>query len=213
VIQDIDEGLARTIKRRVERADGLSDASREQLLGILREEFYTLFMKEKVDPWLDESVTWITEKSMLAIEAELKELNEVTIPANSRAIGAAAELGDLSENGEWQYAIEERRRLQGKVAQLQDEMVRARVLSPEDVPIDNVGIGSTVTLTPSDGGEPVELTILGPPEADVDNRVYSYRTPLAQAMLGHAPGDTVTLKLGGNEATYRIETIGSALAR
>jgi transcription elongation GreA/GreB family factor len=211
-VDEMDEGVARTIKRRVERSDGLSATARDKLLTILREEYYTLFLQEKVDPWLDDSVVYMTEASLQRHEKELKDLQEVQMPANSRAIGAAAELGDLSENGEWQYAIEERRRLEARVAQIQDDLVRARVLSASDVPTDHVGIGSKVALRPVDGGEPLEVTFLGPHESDVANRVFSYRTPLAQAILGREIGETVTVKLDGVERECVVESLASGLA-
>jgi transcription elongation GreA/GreB family factor len=210
-LEQMDEGVARTIKRRIERSPGLSVSTREELLQLIREKYYKLFLKEKVDPWLDESVVYLTEESLHRKEAELKELTEERIPANSKAIGAAADLGDLSENGEWQYAIEERRRLLGQVANLQDDLARARIIEPRDIPTDYVGIGSRVTVKPVDGGEPVDLTFMGPWETDVDARVYSYKTPLAQSLMGLSVGETTTLKLGGVEGEYVVEAIAPGL--
>jgi transcription elongation factor GreA len=210
-LEQMDEGVARTIKRRIERSPGLSVSTREELLQLIREKYYKLFLKEKVDPWLDESVVYLTEESLAKKEAELKELTEERIPANSKAIGAAADLGDLSENGEWQYAIEERRRLLGQVASLQDDLARARIIEPRDIPTDYVGIGSRVTVKPVDGGEPIDLTFMGPWETDVDARVYSYKTPVAQSLMGLAVGDTATLKIGGVEGEYLVEGISPGL--
>ncbi|MFP4053247.1 MAG: GreA/GreB family elongation factor [Phycisphaerae bacterium] len=211
-MEEMDEGVARAMKRRIERSPGLSASTREAMLQIMREKYYTLFLKEKVEPWLDESVVYLTAQSLRQKESELKELTEVTIPANSRAIGEAAQLGDLSENGEWQYAIEERRRLLGQVAQIQDDMARARIIEPRDIPTDKVGIGSKVTVRKQDGGDPVDLTFLGPWETDVQARVYSYKTPVAQALMGHTIGDAVTLKVDGDEAEYVIEAIAPSLS-
>lgn len=211
-LEQMDEAVARTIKRRIERSPGLSTSSREQLLQLVREKYYKLFLKEKVEPWLDESAVYLTEESLHRKEAELKELTDVRIPANSRAIGAAADLGDLSENGEWQYAIEERRRLLGQVANLQDDLARARIIEPRDIPTDSVGIGSRVTVRPVEGGEPVDLTFMGPWETNVDARIFSYKTPLAQALMGLKVGDTATLKLGGVEGEYTIEAINPGMS-
>ncbi len=210
-LEEMDEGVARAMKRRIERSPGLSASTRDAMLQMMREKYYTLFLKEKVEPWLDESVVYLTEESLHRKEAELKELTEVTIPANSRTIGEAAQLGDLSENGEWQYAIEERRRLLGQVAQIQDDLARARIIEPRDIPTDKVGIGSKVTVRNQHGGEPVDLTFLGPWETNVQARVYSYKTPLAQALMGRTIGEAVTLKVDGEEDEYVIEGIAPSL--
>jgi len=210
-ILKLDEDVAATMKRRVEVNNGLSDVTRESLLGVLREEFYGLFIQAKVEPWLDESVIWTTKASLDGMEAELKDIIDVQMPANSRAIGEAAALGDLSENAEWQYAVEEQRRLQGRVAQLQDDMVRARVLTPGDVPHDSAGIGSRITVSRMSDGQEFELTVLGPSESNVEENVFNYRTPLAQALLGKGIGDTATLKLDGTEREYSIERLESAV--
>lgn len=211
VLDDVDEGVAATLKRRIERTDGLAEAVRGEMLDLLRERFHSLFFVARVDPWDDESTVWTTREAMEARQAELKELVEVTLPANARAIGAAAELGDLSENSEWKFAQEERRRLQGRQAQLQDELARARVIEPDDVSSDSVGIGSTVTLRRPDDDERVELTFLGPWDTDVQRRVYSYRSALARSLMGRSVGEQVDLKLDGDEATWEIVGLASAV--
>ena len=210
-IAEMDDAVAETIKRRIERSGGLSPTSRDALLGILREEFHGLFLKGKTEPWLDEGVLWTIAESLQRQEAELKELREVTIPANSRAIGAAAELGDLSENSEWQYAIEERRRLQAKVSQMQNDLMIARVLHPKDPPADSVGVGSRVTLRGADDGHEVVVTFLGPWESDPARHIYSYKTPLAQSLMGQPLGASVPVKIDGVEGQYTIERLASGV--
>ena len=210
-IAKLDEGVAATVKRRVEVNNGLSDTSREMLLGVLREEFYTLFIQAKIATWLDESVIWTTKESIDRLEAELKELLDVTLPANSKAIGEAAALGDLSENAEWQYAVEEQRRLNGRVAQMQNDLIRARALSHGDVPGDTVGIGSKVAVRRSSDQQELELTILGPWESNVEMNVFSYRTPLALELLGKGVGEIATLKLEGTPQEYAIERLDAII--
>ena len=210
-IVKLDEGVAATVKRRIEVNNGLSDSSRETLLGVLREEFYTLFIQTKVATWLDESVIWTTGESIDRLEGELKELLDVTLPANSKAIGQAAALGDLSENAEWQYAVEEQRRLNGRVSQLQNDLIRARALNHGDVPGESVGIGSKVAVRRLSDQQEMELTILGPWESNVEMNVFSYRTPLALELLGKGVGETVTLKLDGTAQEYLIERLDAII--
>ncbi|MDP6634591.1 MAG: GreA/GreB family elongation factor [Phycisphaerae bacterium] len=203
-ISKLDEGVAATVKRKIEVNPGLSEASRETLLNVVRDEFYALFIQAKVASWLDDGAIWTTKESIDRLESELKELVDVALPANSRAIGEAAALGDLSENAEWQYAVEEQRRLNGRVAQMQNDLMKARALSHGDVPSDTVGIGSKITVRRVSDQHETELTILGPWESNVELNVFSYRTPLALELLGKGIGDTATLKLDGSAQEYSI---------
>lgn len=205
-LAEMDEGVAATIKRRIERSHGLSDTVRDSLLALIREEHYGLFLKAKVVPWLDESVLWATQESIDRQNAALKEILEIKMPENSRAIGKAAALGDLRENAEWQYAVEEQRRLQAQAAQLQADLQRVRVIEFEDVPGDSIAIGSKVILKRVDGGQENEVNILGPWESDLTKKIYNYKTPMALEILGKKAGETVMLKLEGDECEYLIES-------
>jgi len=210
VVAQIDEAMASILKTRITRTDGLAESLQHDMLAILRENFYGLFAKARIEPWADESVLWTTEAALRRYEADLKELLDVTIPANSRAIGAAAEHGDLSENSEWKFAIEERNKLQARQAKMQDDLAKAHILDPADVPSDSVGIGSLVRLRREGDGQQLELSLLGPWDTDLQRRRYSYQTALAANLLGKAVGEAATLRLDGVEAEYTIESLGVA---
>jgi transcription elongation factor GreA len=202
VAKSVTEPVAATLKRRVERNPGLTDVNRERMLAVLREEHFSLFLKGKVDPWADETILWATEGAIARRREELKHLMEIELPENSRAIGVAAAKGDLSENSEWQFAVEEQRRLNSRASGLQNELAISRALTIYDVPATSVGIGSRVTLDTPHG--PVDVTILGPWESDAPNRVCSYQTPVALALLGRTVGDAVTVKLDGEDCHCTI---------
>ena len=89
-VAQMDQGIAGTIKRRIEQSPGLSPSSREKLMGIIREEFYALFVRARVEPWLDETVIYSSEAAVGRQEAELKHLTEIVVPENSKRVGAAA---------------------------------------------------------------------------------------------------------------------------
>ena len=207
----MDEAVAGTIKRQVERAGGLSDAVRGNMMDLLRESFFGLFVKAKIIPWLDENAIYTTEAALQRREAELKDIVDVRMMANARAIGAAAAHGDLSENSEWKFALEERDMLRARAAKLQNELALARTIHPETIPTDSVGIGSAVVLKPAAGGPELRLTFLGPWESDVTKNVFSYQTAMAQDMMGKIVGDTVDLKMEGLEGTYTIERIEAGM--
>jgi len=212
-LDEMTEGVAATMKRRIERCDGLAQAVRGDMIDLLRERFYTLFIeRRRVQPWEDETAIYVTEAALRRRQEELKKLREVTIPANARAIGQAAAHGDLSENSEWKFAIEERDRLAALANKMQNELLIARAIHPGDAPEQTVGIGSRVVLERAGDGARVELRFLGPWDVDVDRRVFSYQSQLGREMMGKALGEAVELRLPGLEGTYRIAELGPALA-
>ena len=210
-VAEMDQDVAGTIKRRIAQSPGLSPSAHEKLMSILREEFYGLFLKARVEPWLDETVIYSSEAAVRKREAELKYLTEVAVPENSKRVGAAAALGDLSENSEWESAVEEQRRLLARVANMRDELAIVRVLHPKEYPTDRVGIGSKVALTPVDGGDDVVVRFLGPWDGDVAKRIFNYKAAIAQEMMGKTVGETVTMRLDDVGGEYVIKELGAAL--
>lgn len=210
-LAQMDEAVAGTIKRLIERTDGLADAVRGDMMALLRERFFNLFVKARIEPWLDETIIWATAESIATREKELKELVEVKMLENSRAIGAAAALGDLSENSEWKFAVEEREMLGKRAGKMQEELTKARPIHPDDVPAEYVGVGSRVILKALAGNGQLELNFLGPWDASMEKRIYSYQSQMAQDLMGKRIGDTVSLRLEGCEGDYVIESLGKAL--
>lgn len=213
IIQGMDAGMASTIFRTVDRAEGLGQVVHATLLRIVRETHPQLFAKTRVDPWFDDGLIYCTAEGRQRREAELHHLTHVKIPENAKAIGEAAARGDLSENSEYKFALEERDLLQARVRNIQQEMDLARLLTANDVSTDSVNVGTRVTLATQDGGHRREFTILGPWEADGERGIYNYRAPLCIKLKGLRVGDAVVLELDGVECEYRLERIENALDR
>jgi transcription elongation GreA/GreB family factor len=56
-----------------------------------------------------------------------------------------------------------------------------------------------------------EFALLGAWDSDPAKGVISYLTPVAQALLNHAPGDEVEFELEGVKRRFRIDTIAPAV--
>jgi transcription elongation GreA/GreB family factor len=136
---------------------------------------------------------------------DLDELNKEKIPANSQAIEAARELGDLRENAEYQMAKDEQKILLARQSELQTDLMRAKPTDFTDAPSDNVGIGSIVNLSSPESGETQKYTILGAWDSDPDNNVLSYLTPLGQRLLGKKVDDLVETEVEGTVTNWKIE--------
>ncbi len=133
--------------------------------------------------------------------AELEHLLRVEIPANTKAIAIAREMGDLKENFEYKSARQRAEYLSARVGKLQTELGDVRVLDPAQIDPAVVRVGTKVVL--SNGDIHREVTILGPWESDPERSVYSNQSDAAKALIGHAAGDLVTFM--GND--YQIESV------
>ncbi|MBI3508881.1 MAG: GreA/GreB family elongation factor [Chlamydiia bacterium] len=142
--------------------------------------------KDRVHP--EENVIWTTQEGYQKTQQRIQQIATVETVHNAKEIEAARALGDLRENAEFKAALERRDRLQSELKFLSDQIAKARILTPEDVPTDEVGVGSVVHCQDSKG-EHHRFTLLGPWDADPERRVLSFQSKLAQAMKGKTTGD------------------------
>ncbi len=210
-IEGIDLALAQTIRRLLERAEGLGPSGQGEMLNILTRAFPALYVKVEVPVWEDPNTLYFSRQGLRKREEELDELVNVKMRENAKAIGEAASHGDLSENSEYKFALEERDLLRARVAQINSELAIAKLIEPDEIPTDHVSIGQRVSLHPAGGGEPRVLRIMGAGDSDITASVYSYKTPLAQQMMGARIGKTVRLAFDGNdEVEYEVAEIVNA---
>ncbi len=144
---------------------------------------------------------YATAESLEKKRAELQNLRNVEIPANSKALQAAREMGDLRENFEYKAARQRAEYLAARVGEIASEISRVRVLDPAQIDTTAVRVGTRIEL--SNGDVRREVTILGPWESDPERGIYSNQSDVAKALIGHAAGDVVTFM--GND--YVIESI------
>lgn len=144
---------------------------------------------------------YATAESLEKKRAELQNLRNVEIPANSKALQAAREMGDLRENFEYKAARQRAEYLAARVGEIASEISRVRVLEPAQIDTSVVRVGTRIEL--SNGDVRREVTILGPWESDPERGIYSNQSDVAKALIGHAAGDVVTFM--GND--YVIESI------
>jgi transcription elongation factor GreA-like protein/transcription elongation GreA/GreB family factor len=160
-----------------------------KILRSLAEVVQPSLAKAKKSSKNDINTVWTTEEGLLKTQERIKHIGTVEIVENAREIEVARSYGDLRENSEYKFALERRSRLQGELKMLSDLLKQARVITKDDIPVDEVGVGSIVDL--KDGkGNSLTYTILGPWDANSDSNVLSFQSKLAQAMTGNKKGDT-----------------------
>ena len=145
--------------------------------------------------------------SQKRMQAELKELVEVLIPQNAKAVAYARSFGDLRENAEYDAAKEQRRFLQRRRSDLEKAIGFMEVTNFSDVGLtDTVVPGCRVFLKTNQGKE-VSYYILGAWDGDVDRGRIAYKAPLGQALVDHKVGEKVKLPELGECKIEKIEPL------
>jgi regulator of nucleoside diphosphate kinase len=90
-------------------------------------------------------------------------------------------------------------------APLRSHLAQASVVAPESVPATVVTMNSLVRIVEADTGEQLELKLVFPRDADIDNGRISIFAPLGTALLGARKNDVVSWQapLGMRSATIR----------
>jgi transcription elongation factor GreA len=126
----------------------------------------------------------------------------------AQAIERARELGDLSENGDYQAAKDQQGHMEGRIRQL--EAILADAVIVDDVPEDVVAPGTVVTiLYDGDSEDMAETYLIGSiEERDRDFEVISPGSPLGTALIGHRAGDVVEYQAPNGTLKVKIVDIG-----
>jgi transcription elongation factor GreA len=148
----------------------------------------------------------ITAEGLVALRAEIEQLESSGRARMAERIKAARELGDLKENAEYHIAKEDQAHLETKILRLNQRLRAARVVE-EDIAPGVVGFGSSVAVIDEATGRSLDLMLVGPTEADLKNGRLSFESPVAQALVGARAGETVMVQTPGGERRYRVERV------
>ena len=85
----------------------------------------------------------MTAPGLKTLEDELKQLKSVERPSIIKAIAAAREHGDISENAEYTAARERQSFIEGRIAEVEDIISRAEVIDVSKLSGDTVTFGVT----------------------------------------------------------------------
>src|SRR5689334_5025989 len=134
----------------------------------------------------------LSRRAFDRLTAEHEELTTRGRIDIARAIERARELGDLSENGDYQAAKDQQGMLEGRIRQLEAILAEA-VIVEEGGEAGVVGAGSVVTIVyEGDADDDAERYLIGHIEERHDELdVISPGSPLGASLMGARVGDTV----------------------
>ncbi len=145
----------------------------------------------------------ITAEGRGELEKEVEEL-KASRGAIAEKIANARELGDLSENADYDAARDEQGQAETRIAEIEDILLNAEIIKPKKG--SSVAVGSRIELKVN--GKKVSYQLVGPVEADPANGKISDQSPIGKALLGKKAGESVEITTPKGKTKYTIEKIG-----
>lgn len=147
----------------------------------------------------------LTREGYDKLAEELEHLKTVGRKEAAENIKEARSHGDLSENAEYDEAMNDQGRLEARITELEGILKDAIIISAAKAGL--VHVGSVITLKDLDDGDEDDYVILGENESSVDANYISAESPAGKALMGKAAGDTVIIDAPGGQFSYQIVKI------
>ena len=141
------------------------------------------------------------------LQKELNYLKTTRSDEVAEMIKVARGFGDLSENSEYDEAKNEQGKLYSRIGELENILLHAVIIEEDALPVGQVTIGSTVTVTAVKNGASRSFKIAGTQEADAMHGIISEDSPFGKALMNRKEGETVIVNAPAGEIEYRIDKI------
>jgi transcription elongation factor GreA len=150
----------------------------------------------------------LTESGRKKLADELSELKNVKRKEVAERLKNAISYGDLTENSEYDDAKNEQARVEHRIDQIETMLAKARIIDRRHVKTKEVGIGSLVEIKQvGSSRKQFSYRIVGPAEANPDNHMISYQSPVGRALMGLKVGEVASVTAPAGDIRYRIVSI------
>lgn len=146
----------------------------------------------------------LSEEGLNNLKEELSYLKTVKRNEIAEKIKEARDFGDLSENSEYDAALNEQAIMEARITYIENQLEKAIVLEHSELDSDTVQIGTIVRVLDCEFKEEVEYSIVSITESDPAKNRISDQSPVGKAFLGKRVGDSVLVEAPGGEFSYKI---------
>lgn len=138
------------------------------------------------------------------LEKELAYLVTEKRAEVAQKLKEARSFGDLSENAEYDEAKNEQGILEATIAELENTIANAEVVDDDSISVNEVGVGSIITVLRSGAEKSETLQIVGSTEADPANGKISDESPIGKAAMKKKIGDKFIVDAPIGELQFEI---------
>lgn len=149
----------------------------------------------------------LTKKGYEDLKQELDLLVNDKLPKVVDRIAKAREKGDLSENSEYQNALEDKDIVDARISEIEDVLEKAELVN-KTTSKTTIGIGSKVKVHLKDkASKKMNFSIAGQYEGDVDQGMISTDSPLGAALLGKKVGEEALVNAPIGQIVYVVDEV------
>lgn len=152
-------------------------------------------------------ITYLTQEGYDKLTAKLHDLKTRGRTEIANAIQKAREMGDLSENAEYDAAKDAQGLLELEISRLEATVANARVLDNRDIDLDKAYILSTVKLKNLKLKKEISYTLVAEEEADLKSGKLSIKSPVGKAVLGKEVGDIIDVEVPAGVVKFELMEI------
>ena len=152
----------------------------------------------------------LTAEGYEKLKQEIDQLRGEKRREVAERIRVAREFGDIAENAEYDDAKNEQAMLEHRIAQLEERLLSARVITKKEISKDAVSIGSKVRLRDMQANKTIEYHIVGSAEANPAENKLSNESPVGKAIMGKKKGEIVEVAAPRGALKFKIMEIKAA---
>ncbi|MEZ4323163.1 MAG: transcription elongation factor GreA [Myxococcota bacterium] len=150
----------------------------------------------------------VTPEGHAALVSQLRHEKSVVRLSIVRDIEEARAHGDISENSEFEDAKERQAACDGRIRMLESALASAEVIDITRINVtDRIVFGCWVEVEHAETGEQRLFRIVGESEADVDQNLISYKSPIGRALIGKCEGDEVEVDTPNGKVSYDVVAV------
>ena len=144
------------------------------------------------------------------LKAQLDKYKHDDMPRIAQQIADARGEGDLSENAEFDAAVEAQGMLQAKINELQNKLSQAYIVDKSNLSTERAAFGLKVRVLDMDFNEEEDYILVGPGEEDPDQDKIPITGPVGQALVGKQIGEQVEVQVP--RGVRKLKIVGISLA-
>jgi len=149
-------------------------------------------------------VVYLTKSRLVELENELIVLKTAGRKYIAEKIAEARAHGDLSENAEYDAAKEAQGHHEMKINKLETMLSRVKIISPDDMPTNEIYILSVVKVLDINLKEEITFSLVSPEEADFELDKISVTSPIGKSLLGKKKNDIVEIEVPAGLLKFKI---------
>ena len=147
---------------------------------------------------------YLSREGMEKLKDELNYLKSTERPKIINQIAEVRDKGDLSENAEYDAAKEAQGLLEARIARLENEFSKSRVLDEKNIDLSTAKLLTTVKIENIQSKQKMSYTLVSESEADLKNKKISISSPIGRGLMGKKVGEIVDISVPSGVIKFKI---------